>query len=117
MRIRLYLKTWSRFSDGYSATYQMCNRPEAATAQDARFSLQYCLAAQLVLGAVRLEAFKQDALMDLRIRQLMSRITVSESADLAAAYPSRRMARLEVRARRSPDRPVSKTARETLKIL
>ena len=82
--------------DGYSATYQMCNRPEAATAQDARFSLQYCLAAQLVLGAVRLEAFKQDALMDSRIRQLMSRITVSESADLAAAYPSQRMARLEV---------------------
>ncbi|WP_354122607.1 MmgE/PrpD family protein [Bradyrhizobium sp. LA6.7] len=82
--------------DGYSATYQMCNRPEAATAQDARFSLQYCLAAQLVLGAVRLEAFQQDALIDSRIRLLMPRITVSESADLAAAYPSRRMARLEV---------------------
>ncbi|WP_354140848.1 MmgE/PrpD family protein [Bradyrhizobium sp. LB11.1] len=82
--------------DGYSATYQMCNRPEAVTAQDARFSLQYCLAAQLVVGAVRLEAFKRDALTDTRIRQLMSRITVSESADLAAAYPSQRMARLEV---------------------
>ena len=41
-------------------------------------------------------AFKQDALTDSRICRLMSRITVGESADLAAAYPSQRMARLEV---------------------
>lgn len=62
----------------------MCNRPDAITAQDARFSLQYCLAAQLVLEGVRLEAFRPAALVDPRIRRLMPRITVSEGADLAA---------------------------------
>lgn len=82
--------------EGYRATFQMCNRPDAITAQDARFSLQYCLAAQLVLEAVRLEAFRPAALADARIRSLMPRITVSEAADLAAAYPGRRMARLAV---------------------
>ncbi|MGL3109095.1 MmgE/PrpD family protein [Bradyrhizobium sp. BR 1432] len=82
--------------EGYGATYQMCNRPDAITAQDARFSLQYCLAAQLVLEAVRLEAFRPAALSDARIRSLMPLITVSEAADLAAAYPGRRMARLAV---------------------
>lgn len=80
--------------DGYAATSQMCNRPEAQSAQDARFSIQYCLAAQIVLGAVRLEAFGAAALSDPRIRQLMPRISVSEDAELAAAYPSQRMAKI-----------------------
>ena len=82
--------------DGYAATYQMCNRPEARSAQDARFSIQYCLAAQLVLGAVRLEAFGASALADPRIRRLTPLIHVSEDAELAAAYPSQRMAKVTV---------------------
>lgn len=83
--------------DGYAATRQMCDRPQAATAADARFSIQYCLAAQMVLGSVRLDAFSPAALEDPRIRALMPKITVGEDAELAAAYPRRRMARLTVR--------------------
>lgn len=82
---------------GYAATRQMCDRPQAATASDARFSIQYCLAAQMVLGSVRLGAFSPAALEDPRIRMLMAKITVSEDEALAAAYPRRRMARLTVR--------------------
>lgn len=82
--------------DGYGATYQMCNRPDARSVQDARFSMQYCVAAQLVLGGVRLSAFEPEALADPRIRTLMPKVTVSEDAELAAAYPRRRMARLRV---------------------
>ena len=83
--------------DGYSATRQMCDRPQAATASDARFSIQFCMAAQIVLGSVRLEAFAPAALENPRIRALMPKITVSEDEALAAAYPRRRMARLTVR--------------------
>jgi len=83
--------------DGYGATYKMCNRPEPQRAQDARFSLQYCLAAQLVLGAVRLDAFRSGSLSRPEIRALMPKITVSEDAELAAAYPRKRMARVAVR--------------------
>jgi 2-methylcitrate dehydratase PrpD len=82
--------------EGYAATYQMCNRPDASSAQDARFSLQYCLAAQMILGSVRLEAFKPMALENTEIRQLMSKISVSLAEDLAADYPKRRMVRLTV---------------------
>ncbi len=81
---------------GYGATYQMCDRANPRSAQEARFSLQYCIAAQSVLGAVRLAAFAPEALAHPAIRALMARVSVSEDAELAAAYPKRRMARLLV---------------------
>lgn len=82
--------------EGYGATRSMCDRPDPNSAQEARFSLQYCLAAQMLLGAVRLSAFSAEALADPAIRDLAQRITVTEAEDLIAAYPGRRMARLEV---------------------
>jgi len=82
---------------GYGATYQMCNRATAKSAQEARFSLQYCMAAQSVLGGVRLAAFAPEALANPAILALMQRVTVSEDAELAAAYPKKRMAKLLVR--------------------
>nr|WP_306421923.1 hypothetical protein [Azospirillum sp. 412522] len=83
----------------YAATAQMCDRPAPVSAQDARFSLQYCLAAQMLTGAVRLAAFEPDTLARADIRALMPRIAVAEAPDLSAAYPRRRMARLAVRLR------------------
>lgn len=79
---------------GYGATYQMCNRANPRSAQEARFSLQYCMAAQSVLGGVRLAAFAPDALVHPDIQALMQKVTVSEDAELAAAYPKKRMAKL-----------------------
>lgn len=81
---------------GYGATYQMCNRANPKSAQEARFSLQYCMAAQSVLGGVRLAAFSPDALALPGIQALMQKVTVSQDATLAAAYPKKRMAKLFV---------------------
>jgi 2-methylcitrate dehydratase PrpD len=81
---------------GYAATFQMCNRMQPQSAQEARFSLQYCLAAQTVLGKVRLAAFDLQNLQNLEIRQLMQRITVAEDPELVAAYPGRRMAKVRI---------------------
>ncbi|WP_434615666.1 MmgE/PrpD family protein [Azospirillum sp. B2RO_4] len=83
--------------EGYAATAQMCDRPTPVSAQEARFSLQYCLAAQMLTGAVRLAAFEPETLARADIRALMQRIAVTEAPDLSAAYPRRRMARLAVR--------------------
>ncbi|MGO4852347.1 MmgE/PrpD family protein [Phaeovulum sp. W22_SRMD_FR3] len=82
--------------EGYGATKDICDRPNPTIAQEARFSLQYCLAAQMILGGVRLAAFEERALADPAIRAIMPRITVARAEDLAAAYPRRRMARLHL---------------------
>lgn len=79
---------------GYGATKIMCDRPDPKNAQDARFSLQYCLAARLLMGRVRLDAFSNLALARADIRALMPLITVSQDPEIAAAYPRRRMARV-----------------------
>lgn len=82
--------------EGYGATYSMCNRPTPSSAQEARFSIQYCIAAYLVLGKVRLQAFEPPVLEDARIRALMPKVSVSERADLAELYPRQRMAHIIV---------------------
>ncbi|MEL7979832.1 MmgE/PrpD family protein [Vreelandella titanicae] len=82
--------------EGYGATYSMCHRPTPSTAQEARFSIQYCIAAFLVLGKVRLQAFEPPVLEDARIRALMPKVSVAERADIAARYPRQRMANIIV---------------------
>ncbi|WP_193187371.1 MmgE/PrpD family protein [Nisaea sediminum] len=106
--------------EGYGATKDICDRPNPRSAQEARFSAQYCLSALLVLGGVRLAAFTPEALRDPNIRAIMPRITVERAEDLATEYPRKRMARLHVqlkdgrklshfqRSRRGdPDNPIS----------
>ncbi len=106
--------------EGYGPTKDICDRPDPQIAQEARFSAQYCLSAQMLLGGVRLAAFTPEALADPAIRALMPRISVERAEDLAAEYPRKRMARLHLRLkdgrslshfqpsrRGDPDNPVS----------
>ncbi|MWB78000.1 MmgE/PrpD family protein [Pseudooceanicola sp. 216_PA32_1] len=108
--------------EGYGPTKDICDRPDPQVAQEARFSAQYCLSAQMVLGGVRLAAFEPEALRNPDIRALMARITVDRAEDLAAEYPRKRMARLHVTLkdgrswthfqpsrRGDPDNPISRT--------
>jgi 2-methylcitrate dehydratase PrpD len=83
--------------EGYGPTKTICDRPDPQSAQEARFSAQYCLAAQLVLGQVALAAFEPENLSNSRIRAIMKRIRVEQADDLASQYPRRRMARIAVR--------------------
>ncbi len=111
--------------EGYGPTKDICDRPDPRVAQEARFSAQYCLAAQMVLGAVRMAAFTPEALSNPDIRALMPRITVERADDLAAEYPRKRMARLHVELkdgrswtqfqpsrRGDPDNPISRAELE-----
>ncbi|MDW8316065.1 MAG: MmgE/PrpD family protein [Rhodovarius sp.] len=81
---------------GYGPTKEICDRPDPQGVQDHRFSLQYCAAAFLVLGGVRLAAFRPENMSDPRIRALMRRVDVSLDPELAGAYPRRRPARVTV---------------------
>lgn len=82
---------------GYSATKDVCDRPVVKTEQEARFSAQYCVAALLKLGGVRLAAFAPENLADPGLHAMMARITVSLSPALAADYPARRAADVTIR--------------------
>ncbi len=84
---------------GYGATVTVCDRPEARSEAECRFSVQFCVAALLMLGGVRLAAFAPDARADPAIRALMARVRVRLAPDLADAYPARRPARVVVRLR------------------
>lgn len=81
---------------GYGATKNVCDRPHARTDAECRFSTQYCVAALLHLGGVRLAAFAPEHRADPAFHALMDRVTVSVAPDLANAYPARRPARVTV---------------------
>ena len=81
---------------GYSATKDVCDRPAARTEAECRFSTQYCVAALLRLGAVRIAAFDAGHRADPAMHGLMERVTVSVAPDLVDAYPGRRAARVTV---------------------
>jgi 2-methylcitrate dehydratase PrpD len=81
---------------GYGATKLICDRARVETVADARFSVQYCVAALLYLGAVRLDAFAPEAMARADLRAFMAKVSVAEDADLAAAYPAKRQARITI---------------------
>ncbi len=81
---------------GYGPTKTVCDRPHARTGAEARFSVQYCVAALLRLGGVRLAAFDAEHRADPAMHALMERVTVGIAPDLVDAYPARRPARVTV---------------------
>jgi len=81
---------------GYDATKLMCDRPRPESAQEARFSLQYCVSCLLFTGKVRLEAFDPKTLSRQDIREFMQKITVERDEKIAAEYPRKRMVKIIV---------------------
>ena len=82
---------------GYKATKDVCDRPDARTEQDCRFSAQFTVATMLLHGGVRLAAFEPARLADPTIRALMGKVTVVLDPECAAAFPSKRSAKVEIR--------------------
>ncbi|MFM9577935.1 hypothetical protein ACKI2A_48060, partial [Streptomyces turgidiscabies] len=82
---------------GYDATKKMCDRENPQDAQQARFSLQFCLAAYCLTGKVRLEAFNDEALTRQDIRDFAKRISVHRDEELSKLYPGVRSARVIIK--------------------
>lgn len=81
---------------GYKATKDVCDRPTARTEQDCRFSTQFTVATMLLHGGVRLAAFEPERLADPATRALMPRVTVALDEECAAAFPSKRSAKVTI---------------------
>lgn len=81
---------------GYDATKSMCDRPHPESAQEARFSLQYCISCLLLTGKVRLDAFNTETLSRQDIRDYMHNITIERDEKIASEYPRKRMAKIIV---------------------
>ncbi len=81
---------------GYKATKEVCDRPTAQTEQDCRFSTQFTVATMLLHGGVRLAAFETARLADPATRALMPKVSVSLDEECAAAFPSKRSAKVTI---------------------
>lgn len=80
----------------YSTALQVAGNPAPVTPFEAKFSLQYTVAAALVLGHAQLEAFSISSLEDQRIRRLVSLVEAETEPDLDAMFPGRRAARVSI---------------------
>jgi 2-methylcitrate dehydratase PrpD len=86
---------WIRVSS--SALGATMADPDPVGALGAKFSIPYALAVRLVLGESGVEAFREPALSDSRVRGLAGRVEVVEDPALTALTPAKRPARVEVR--------------------
>lgn len=83
--------------NSYQAAKDVCDRPDAHTPQEARFSIQYAVANMVLYGGVRLNAFSDARLADEKTRRFMERIRISVDPECEASFPSRRSAKVSVR--------------------
>jgi 2-methylcitrate dehydratase PrpD len=96
----------------YSVATSVAGNPNPGTDFEAKFSTQYCVAAALLTGSVRLRAFDEPVLTDPAVRSLMRRVTLAAAPDLDSAFPGQRAARVMVEAHRhtrkgDPDDPLT----------
>ena len=91
----------------YAAGRNFCDMPDPATAHEARFSFQHCVAVALLQGEPELGDFDAAALANPAIAALRTRIQVHDDADLTAAFPQKMGARLAVTHKDGTTRSIS----------
>ncbi|NNN31352.1 MmgE/PrpD family protein [Streptomyces sp. S3(2020)] len=80
----------------YETATRVAGRLDPREADEAKFSLAYTVAAALVLGSVRLQAFTPESLRDPAIRRLVDLTTARIDPDLDRLAPGRRTARVRI---------------------
>ncbi len=80
----------------YPAALDVTDRPLPRTPQEARFSLQYAVAASLLEGRPGPSAFQAPLLDDSRVRSLLERTRLTTDPTLGEAYPGRWGAAVEL---------------------
>ena len=81
--------------DAVAPTILIYDRP--ATGLEAKFSMQYCAAAAVVVGHVGLDTFEPALVNDPRIAGLLPRITITVDATLRTDAPALTQARVTIR--------------------
>ena len=80
----------------YAKAVEICGNPDPQTVYEAKFSLPYSVAAALITGAARFDAFSDARLADSEIRALIGKVTVVLDDTAEAAFPGRRSATVTV---------------------
>jgi 2-methylcitrate dehydratase PrpD len=81
---------------GYRQTVEVCAYRHPQTQFEAKFSVSYTVAARLVLGRVREDAFLLSSLKDPVVRALEDKVELYLDNACANDYPTRRSARVEI---------------------
>ncbi len=81
----------------YGATLALCDRPRPSTPYEAKFSVQFGVAAAILRGGAGLEAFEEEALRDSSLYELTSKVQVRVDPEIEARYPREWPARVTVR--------------------
>jgi 2-methylcitrate dehydratase PrpD len=81
---------------GYRATAEVCHYRHPQSAFEAKFSLSYTVAARLILGRVREQAFEAKSLANKDIYALEDKITVTIDDACTNAFPKKRSANVEI---------------------
>jgi 2-methylcitrate dehydratase PrpD len=81
----------------YGATLALCDRPRPSTPYEAKFSVQFGVAAALLRGDAGLGTFEEDALRDSSLRELASKVHLRVDPEIEARYPHEWPARVTVR--------------------
>ena len=80
----------------YRIALEVAGTKDPRTVFDAKFSLPYCLAAALVVGSVRIDAFNSERLADPAIRALLAKVEMEVEPELDASFPKQRAAIVEI---------------------
>ena len=83
----------------YRAGVEVAHYEKPRTPAEGRFSLKYVVATALTHGSVRLSAFQQERLADPKTTDLMQKISTGIDAELDAAFPRQRAARVAIETR------------------
>ena len=86
--------------DAVTPTILIHDRP--ATGLEAKFSMQYCVAAAVVMGRVGLDTFEPALVNDARIGGLLPRVTMTVDTTLRGDAPALTQARVTIRLRDGP---------------
>ncbi|HTS93806.1 MAG TPA: MmgE/PrpD family protein [Stellaceae bacterium] len=80
----------------YRTALEIAGTKDPHTVFEAKFSLPYCLAAALVVGSVRIDAFSPERLADPAIRALLAKVEMEVEPKLDASFPKQRGAIVEI---------------------
>jgi len=80
----------------YRTAIEVAGNADPHTVFDAKFSLPYCMAAALVVGSVRVDAFAEERLRDPAIRRLIALTRLEVEPKLDATFPRQRAAIVEI---------------------
>ncbi len=80
----------------YRVAINVTGNPNPKTAFEGKFSLPYVVAHALCFGSVRLNAFDEDRLFDKSVRQVISKIHVTEDPSLSDQFPNHRSSRATI---------------------